>query len=419
MTCFRQSLGLARTCCRVVVFLVVLAVSLVWVASSPGYQILHSFSGSDGRTPVGDLAVVDSTLYGSTYMGGSAGGGSVYRIGTDGSDFTVLQHLPSAVPASHPGAGVTLAGTSLYGTCASSSTSWSGAIFKVNLDGTGYDNIHTFHNGDDGGYQTSQGLAYDGSKLFGATVQGGGNGDGALFSMNTDGTGFSVLHSFAESTDGSSLSAPMIASGTTLYSVNWSGGQGGAGTLFKMDTDGENFTLLHDFVSGSSEGAYPCALMLDGSTLYGATYSGGQDNHGTIFKVNIDGSDFTTLHTFLGGVEGARPHSGLTVIGSTLYGVAYEGAFDDGILFQVGTDGNNFDILHAFEGGPGDGANPNGELIAVGSILYGCTGSGGATGNGTLYSFAVVPEPSSLLLLGIGAIMVAASGLWRKKCVCP
>jgi uncharacterized repeat protein (TIGR03803 family) len=35
----------------------------------------------------------------------------------------------------------------------------------------------------------------------------------------------------------------------------------------------------------------------------------------------------------------------------------------------------------------GDGATPNGSLIAVGSTLYGLTTAGGTNGNGTIYSY--------------------------------
>src|SRR6266487_3713833 len=59
----------------------------------------------------------------------------------------------------------------------------------------------------------------------------------------------------------------------------------------------QTFTTLHSF-TGGSDGGYPSELILSGSTLYGATHYGGSSWGGTVFKVNIDGTDFSTLHSF-------------------------------------------------------------------------------------------------------------------------
>lgn len=57
------------------------------------------------------------------------------------------------------------------------------------------------------------------------------------------------------------------------------------GTVFKLDREG-NVTVVHNF-TGGTDGAYPySALIQDRSgTFYGATFSGGQNDHGTLFKL--------------------------------------------------------------------------------------------------------------------------------------
>src|SRR5438874_2099167 len=68
----------------------------------------------------------------------------------------------------------------------------------------------------------------------------------------------------------------------------------------------QTFTTLHSFTAGS-DGAQPYAvLVLSGNTLYGTTGGGGIPGYGTVFAVNTDGSDFTTLYSF-GGSDGAEP----------------------------------------------------------------------------------------------------------------
>src|SRR5258708_7021575 len=66
-----------------------------------------------------------------------------------------------------------------------------------------------------------------------------------------------------------------------------------------------SFTLLipesyeSSLVYTNSDGAYPWAgLILSGDTLYGTTSDGGNSGNGTVFAVQTDGTDFTTLHSF-------------------------------------------------------------------------------------------------------------------------
>src|SRR2546422_929481 len=108
---------------------------------------------------------------------------------------------------------------------------------------------------------------------------------------------FTTLHSFTGS-DGAAPFAGLILSGTTLYGTANTGGSSGAGTVFAINTDGTGFTNLHSF-TGGSDGATPYGgLVLSGNTLYGTATYGGSSGNGTVFKVNTDGSGFTNLYSF-------------------------------------------------------------------------------------------------------------------------
>src|SRR2546423_13879712 len=54
-----------------------------------------------------------------------------------------------------------------------------------------------------------------------------------------------ILHSFVNS-DGAEPKG-LFLSGNTLYGTAWSGGSSGNGTVFKVKTDGTGFTTLHSF----------------------------------------------------------------------------------------------------------------------------------------------------------------------------
>ena len=67
----------------------------------------------------------------------------------------------------------------------------------------------------------------------------------------------------------------------------------------------------------------------------------------------------------------------LTLSGSTLYGMTLSGgANGNGTIFSINTDGSGFQNLFSFSGTNGD--NPHGSLTLSGSTLYGMTSAGGA-----------------------------------------
>src|SRR5437773_895048 len=245
--------------------------------------------------------------------------------------------------------------------------------------------LHSFTGGD--GTFPYAGLVLSGNTLYGTTALGGGSDGGTVFALKTDGTGFTTLYSFTGRGDGVALEAGLVLSGDTLYGTATGGGSSGVGTVFAINTDGTGFTTLHSFTGGSDGRSQPAGLILSDNFLYGTAQKGGSSGSGTVFKVNIDATGFTTLHSFLArdtnsgaDSDGGEPFAGLILSGYTLYGTASDGGSSGiGTVFAVNTDGTGFTTLHSFAG-PGDGANPEAGLILSGSTLYGTAPSGGSAG---------------------------------------
>jgi len=95
-----------------------------------------------------------------------------------------------------------------------------------------------------------------GDTLYGAAQFGGSSGNGAVFALNTDGTNFRNLHSFTllyfngiigTNADGTYPYGTLILSSNTLYGTALFGGNAGDGTVFALNTDGTGFTTLHSF----------------------------------------------------------------------------------------------------------------------------------------------------------------------------
>jgi uncharacterized repeat protein (TIGR03803 family) len=74
--------------------------------------------------------------------------------------------------------------------------------------------------------------------------------------------------------------------GNTLYGTTQTGGDPGYGTVFEINTNGTGFTTLHSF--NQSDGATPYAgVIFSGGVLYGTTYEGGTTDAGTVFNLTL------------------------------------------------------------------------------------------------------------------------------------
>jgi uncharacterized repeat protein (TIGR03803 family) len=238
--------------------------------------------------------------------------------------------------------------------------------------------------------------------LYGTTYGGGPGGVGTVFALKTNGTGFKTLYGFTGSnpnTDGGEPAGHLATSGNTLYGTTYLGGIGDAGTVFGLNTDGTGFRTLHAF-SRTNDGAYPSGgLVVSSNILYGTTPNWGGANGGTVFALNTDSSDFSTLYIFAlspGGTNsgGASPVGDLVVSSNLLYGTtAFGGGSAGGTAFALNTDGTGFRSLHSFVPSR-DGGRPTGGLLVSGNTLYGAaslSGSGG-TGSGTVFSLSPLPK---------------------------
>jgi uncharacterized repeat protein (TIGR03803 family) len=233
---------------------------------------------------------------------------------------------------------------------------------------------------------------------------------------------FSVLYEFHGGTDGETPRAGLVADAIgNLYGTTQGGGDPscddgyGCGTVFKLDTKG-NETVLHRF-TGSPDGKAPIAgLIMDiNGNLYGTTTEGGASGPGAVFKVDASGQE-AILYSFGSYPDGTNPSGGVIMdADGNIYGTTQEGGTGTscwggcGTLFKLDTTGKET-ILFNFTP-PAEYPTAALTMDAAGN-LYGTTSGNGGCCLGTVFRLSkdIAAEAATLHTFSEGAGGVTPMG---------
>jgi uncharacterized repeat protein (TIGR03803 family) len=259
---------------------------------------LYQFSGADpaGYLPVAPLiADAQGNIYGTTSKGGVNGGGTAFKL-TPSGNIKVLFSFGHASDGFSPAGGLTVDKQgNLYGTTALGGTGFGGTIFKIAPDGT-ETTLYSFAQGSES-FEPWGGVIRDKQgNLYGTTMYGsyGPNG-GSVYKLAPDGT-FTTLYSFGSGfRDGAQPLGNLVADRKgNLYGTTSSGGIQSCGTVFRISPDGTEKTLFsfNTATRAYHKGVQPFAgLTIDhDGNLFGTTsFAGGTRKHsgqGTVFEIN-------------------------------------------------------------------------------------------------------------------------------------
>jgi len=350
-------------------------------------QIYNFQGGSDGGSPYATVTRdAAGNLYGTTFSSGDAptcnypGCGVVYKIDPQGNETPLYTFTGTAGDGSNPVAGVVEdAKGNFYGTTKYGGTNGFGTVYEIAPSGA-EKVLVSFTGGADGGIPNG-GLVIDkAGNLYGTTFNGGSAGYGTVYKLSASGA-LSTLYSFPDTAHGMYPNAALLRDNAgDLYGTTQYGGASDRGTVFKLDSAG-NETVLYSF--SGADGAYPeSQLAMDSSgNLYGTTIEGGASNSGTVFRLTPGGAE-TVLYSFAGSPDGAYPTSGVVLdAAGNIYGTTYHGGSGNGdtagVVYKLDSAGNET-LLYSFQG-MYDGMYPMAGLTLSpdGKSVYGTAEMGG------------------------------------------
>lgn len=379
------------------------------IAAADNFQILHGFGlPGDGAEPWGSLTLSGTTLYGMTLKGGDNDLGTIFKYDLASSTYARLYSFTgSATDGASPLGGLTIDGSTLYGTAELGGDSNHGVAFRFDLSAQSLSVMHSFGHiypgPTDGIYPTSN-LLKVGNLLYG-TTEVGSSAYGVIYAINPADNSENVVYSFYSELGGVRPSGSPIQIGSKLYLTTELGaGNSNAGTVTSFDPISGQAATLHAF-GAPGDGVHPCGnLLQSGHLLYGLTTQGGASNLGSIYSVDLNDNSEKVLFSFNNWlVDGSLPYGSLAQIGSVLYGMtAAGGSVNAGVIFSFDTATDTYSIVRDFQFS--DGSVPEyTQLLAVGDTLYGMTAGAGPNGHGEMFALTV-PEPTTLCAMSVGLL---------------
>jgi uncharacterized repeat protein (TIGR03803 family) len=227
-------------------------------------------------------------------------------------------------------------------------------------------------------------------QMWGMTSDGGDYsnffyGGGTIFSLNSEGNNFQTRHSF----NGPNGYRPSKTSFTQyngkLYGLTSAGGSTiYYGTIFEWDLATNTYSKKIDLNNANGSGPEGSLVLYQGK-FYGMTRFGGVNDAGVIFEWNPATNVYTKKIDLL-ALNGKFPEGNLTLVADKFYGLTASGGINDfGVIFQWDPLTNIYTKKLDFIGINGN--EPSGSLVLNGAKLYGMTERGGNSNYGVIFEF--------------------------------
>jgi uncharacterized repeat protein (TIGR03803 family) len=401
--------SIGRSKVGAVVFPVIACFLATPPAAAQTLTTIASFNGTNGVDPTTGVTIdASGNLYGTTRLGGANNDGTVFEIARGSNTITTVASF-NGTNGTLPFGGVTFdAAGNIFGASQQGGVNGFGTIFEIANGSNTISTLASF-NGTTGSNPISHLTIDAAGNLYGTALTGGSNNVGTVFELVKGSNTISSLASFTGANGQNPGTSITFDAAGNLYGVTPSGGANGFGTVFEIANGSNTITTLASFNGANGKFPSPGLIIDAAGNMYGIAETGGANNDGTVFEILRGSNTITTLATF-NGINGINPEAGLTRdAAGNLFGTTNSGgANNDGTVFEIASGSSSITTLVSFSSTTGFGIDSGVTLDAAGN-LYGVTSQGGANGDGTVFEVTTgaVPEPSSIILLGLGGAAFA------------
>lgn len=331
------------------------------------------------------LCYYGAQLYGFTQQGGAASGGIVFKLDIAPNVLTKIGDLNSKFAGKTPKGGLTMLSGKLYGMTEKGGVNDMGVIFEID-PATGVYIKKVDFDGTNKGSQPWGSMTVYNNKLYGLTYNGGTNGVGVIFEYDPATNIFTKKIDFNFTTHGGFGLSNLVLFQGKFYAALSDANAAVEGTLIEWDPVTNICTKKQDF--NSTNGRWPHGSMVEyQGWLYGLTYQGGTTQDGVMYGFNPVSNLMGVGFHFNSLPRGADPVNALTVVGTKMYGITFNGGTSDhGAIFEwvpaTSTFTKKFDL-----NGASSGAGSMSTMIYYNNLLYGLTYDNGSLSTfGTIFS---------------------------------
>jgi len=364
--------------------------------------IIHQFQSATGNYSQGSIIYVGQKFYGMTSLGGAYNSGVIFNFDTLGNSYNDLFDFYGGAEGVSPYGTLVEAGNGLlYGMTEFGGSNGKGSIFSVNPANNAYNSLYSFDGISHGSYPTSSFLLANDGNLYGTTQFGGANNSGTVFIYNISGDSVHVLDKF-DSIAGVPSSALIQGADGYLYGVTSGHGFGDFGQLYRFNISTGAIHSLLDFSITPLGYGWGSVVQASNGKLYGMTCKGSNFNVGSIFSYDIINNIWTQVYTFNLTVGGNPFGNLIQANDGNLYGLSqFGGNQGHGSLFKLNPSDNSIIVEHSFHYQfPMEGTYPLGSLIqSRNGKLYGMTSqSAFGDSTGIIFSYDIFNHTYAQLL---------------------
>jgi len=274
------------------------------VAAAQPLQVVHEFEAPPASPLGGLVQAADGSLYGTTSQGGV--GGTIYRIPPGGGALTVVANFDRG---RFPGTALVRgAGGALYGTTTGGGVNDLGTVFRFDPVAGRIQTLHAFTGFGEGSTPESPVLIAADGRLYGMTT-------GTLYRIDPDTGRIEILLAFPRF--GPLGDTPAGALVQTADGMLWAemrgGGPGDSGTIIRVDPATAAATVVHAFVRPDGWDPFGGLRLTSDGWLYGSTLRGGDEDAGTIFRIDPATGAFESVYSLRpsNGTDAQGPFSRL------------------------------------------------------------------------------------------------------------